>query len=211
MRLELELINKRWRLNFMRNKYLLTTIKILGFIILSNKITLAQNNMGISIETFLYTAQIENKYLDSQTSYESSFENNIGFSFPFTFQIADNYSLSLRPGLVFGSLYAGPHIVATANYGFQNRMYLLLGLNMHFNFYVGGHSKHGYSVSIPYVVSGFGYKIPEVGAIELQVHYSVSDVIYGYWRKPTERSSFYDSYYKSTWVIKLSFTYEWEL
>ncbi len=90
-------------------------------------------------------------------------------------------------------------------------MYLLLGINVHFNLYVGGHSKHGYSVTIPYVVTGFGYKIPAFGTVELQLHRSVNNVNYGYWRKPTERSSFYDSYYKTSWLIKISFCYEWEL
>ncbi len=192
-------------------KKILTISSLLITFILSPKLLFAQSNLGISIEALGYIAQIENKYLDSSTSSESSFENDYGFSIPFTFKIADNYSLSLRSGFIFGSLYAGPHITTIANYELENKMYLLLGINVHFNLYVGGHSKHGYSVTIPYVVTGFGYKIPAFGTVELQLHRSVNNVNYGYWRKPTERSSFYDSYYKTSWLIKISFCYEWEL
>ncbi len=91
MKQEFELINTRVKRTM---KKLLTISSLLITFILPPKLLFAQSNLGISIEALGYIAQIENKYLDSSTSSESSFENDYGFSIPFTFKIADNYSLS---------------------------------------------------------------------------------------------------------------------
>ena len=196
----------------MTRKILLSSIKTVCFFILFQNLMFAQTKIGVSIEFIGYNAQIENNFLDQTRSTESSLDYDVCLSVPITFGIGGDISFSFRPGFVFGSLYQGPDIGLIGIYDLSSDVYLCAGINEHLNTYLsGGHSKHGKSVSIPYAVLGLGYKLSNSISTEMQINYSLNYADYGYWRRPTEYSSTYDSYYKTRWMIKLNFSYTWEL
>lgn len=174
----------------------------------------AQAYLGVRFEYIRYQTESKSRILGAPSNvfeYDKPYKSDVGLIIPFTFSLEEDFSLSMRLGFVFGDLYAGPEYTVLAKYDLLNEIYLISGLNIHNNMEVGGHSKTGYSKTIPFLVIGVGHQLKSIGPIEFQFTHRLNDVQYGRERGYAPMSNFKDIYYKAIWMIKLNLGLEWEL
>lgn len=157
--------------------------------------------IGFRVEPSLSYGSTENPE-DKSRNYESLATRSGDIRASLSFVFSNNFTLSLRPGLVIGN-YGGIAAGLFGSIRTYEEWYTLVGFDIMKPIGGGGHTSGSKDVTLPYPALGLGYNLNEKLSFELQFHYSLNQVTYAYNRVGVFPSGSYD-YYKLFWLLKLS-------
>jgi len=200
-----------------------TRVILIICFILSQKILLSQTQVGFRVDPIIYLANVDKIKEGPQRSESKYSEMKFGLipCLSFSTSLDENVKISLRSGLPLSTLldnaladrlYKGLETSLVVQIKISLRNYLISGFNLHLQSSYGGHTFSGNSLTLPYLILGYGIITSDVTSLELQLRIPFSKQSYGSFRE-YEEGTYYSirHSYNVSIMLDISFGFDIEL